>query len=236
MVKAFVQFLVPALWSFCAIKTTGNIYEKLMHYEILDSERKELLPKFARLKDKFYLAGGTALALQLGHRKSQDFDFFTGEKFNEQRLQLQLNDVLAGRPLKVLQQEWQTVEMLAGNIKISFFYLPYPLLQPTVNDENLRLASVVDIGCMKLNAITSRSVSKDFVDLYYICQQVALPLLLKNAGQQMPALNENVVLKSLVYFDELQIEPLEFLPGKEISIEKIKKFFISAVKDYAGKN
>ena len=202
-----------------------------MHYEILDNKRQEILPSLAFLKEKFYLAGGTALSLQFGHRKSEDFDFFTREKFDEQRLLLQLKEIFGNRFVEILQQEWQTVDLAVDGIKISFFYLPYPLLENTIDDANLRLASVLDIGCMKLNAITGRSVNKDFVDLYYIFKQISLPDLLAKAKQKMPELNENVVLKSLVYFDELQTEPLEFLPGKEVNMEEIKKFMVAEVKN-----
>ena len=188
----------------------------------------------AFLKEKFYLAGGTALSLQLGHRKSEDFDFFTREKFDEQRLLLQLKEKFGNRPVEILQQEWQTVDLAVDGIKLSFFYLPYPLLENTIDDADLRVASVSDIGCMKLTAITGRSVNKDFADLYYIFKQISLSELLAKARQKMPELNENVVLKSLVYFDELQIEPLEFLPGKEVGTEEIKKFMVAEVKKYMG--
>jgi hypothetical protein len=206
-----------------------------MHYEILDNKRQELLPLFASLKKKFYLAGGTALALQLGHRRSEDFDFFTREKFDEQRLLVQLKEIFGSRRMEILQQEWQTVDLAVDGIKLSFFYLPYPLLENTIDDANFCLASVTDIGCTKLNAITGRSVNKDFVDLFYIFKQISLPELIVKAKQKMSELNENVVLKSLVYFDELQIEPLEFLPGKEVNTEEIKKFMVAEVKKYMGK-
>src|SRR3989344_5909144 len=121
-----------------------------MRYEILDAERQKLLPAFKLFKNEFYLAGGTALAFQLGHRKSLDFDFFTREKFDEQRLFLRLREIFSNQPMEIIQQEWQTLELMVNGIKTSFFYLPYALLEKTVDDDNLRLASVADIGCMKL--------------------------------------------------------------------------------------
>lgn len=201
---------------------------------ILDKNRQRLLPKLAPFKDRFYLAGGTALALQIGHRKSIDFDFFTEKKFNETRLKLELLDIFKNEKVVMIQEAWQTIEIMVNGVKLSFFYLPYPLLEKTLNDKNLRLASIVDIGCMKLNTIISRSVNKDFVDLYYIFKQVSLSQLLQKAKEKMPELNENLVLKSLVYFDELEIDPLEYLPGKAVDIEEVKKIISKIVFGYTA--
>ncbi len=70
-----------------------------------------------------------------------------------------------------------------------------------VEEPNLKLASVLDIGCMKLSAITSRGISKDYIDLYYILQDIDLSYLLDKSAEKFPDLDRNLILKSLVYFN-----------------------------------
>jgi hypothetical protein len=70
-----------------------------MHYEILDTARQSILPRFAHIKDRFYLAGGTALALHLGHRESVDFDFFSPDSFNTEKLFDEMRDIFSGHTL-----------------------------------------------------------------------------------------------------------------------------------------
>jgi hypothetical protein len=93
-----------------------------------------------------------------------------------------------------------------------------------------RLASVTDIGCMKLSAIVSRSVNKDYVDLFYILKNVTLRNLLDLAAKKLPALDRNLILKSLVYFDDMLVEPLVFLPGKEVDIKVVQEYLVDEVK------
>ena len=89
---------------------------------------------------------------------------------------------------------------------------------------------MVDIGCMKLSAIVSRATNKDYVDLYYILEQVSLKKLLKSAREKMPELDQNLILKSLVYFSDLKKEALIFKNNKQVDLETIKDFFVKEVK------
>jgi len=75
--------------------------------------------------------------------------------------------------------------VLNGNIKLSFFSYPYRLLNPLIKEEFLDIAGVVDIGCMKLSAVTSRAVEKDYIDLYFILKQISLADLLSKAKEKM---------------------------------------------------
>lgn len=203
-----------------------------MYLEVLNQERRELLLLLRAFRDDFYLAGGTALALQLGHRKSQDYDLFRAEKFDERQLLARVRDAFQGHDLRIVQQAWQTLDVLVDQVKVSFFYDPYPPLGKLLEleDGNLRLASVVDIGCMKLSAITSRASYKDFVDLYFILQTVSLPELLRRCREKIPALDTNLVLKSLVYFGDVQEEKLEFMPGKETRFKTVQDYLVKHVR------
>ena len=204
-----------------------------MFYNILDQKRIDILPFFESFKNNFYLAGGTALALQLGHRDSVDFDFFTEEDINTKILFDKIKEVFKGRNVKKVQEEKNTLTVVVdNNVKISFFTYKYPLLDKLIIEDNFRLASVRDIACMKLSAIVSRSTMKDYVDLYFILQTMTLANLLKGITKKFPELDINLVLKSLVYFDDIITEEIVFKNNQIVTMEELKRFFTELVKKY----
>jgi len=204
-----------------------------MFYNILDTNRKELLPLLAPFKKHYYLAGGTGLALQIGHRKSEDFDFFTSQPFSTTDLFDEVQKNLVKHTLVKIQDEENTLTILVDDtIKISFFYYPYPLLEPLLQEECLKIASVADIGCMKLSTIVSRATLKDYVDLYFILKHVSLKELLEKSKNKHPTLDTNLTLKSLIYFDDVSTDPIEFLPDLIVSFDQVKIFLTQEVKQY----
>lgn len=205
-----------------------------MFYDILDKERKNILPILESLKNDFYLGGGTALALQIGHRDSIDFDFFSEKPFDTQKLFEQLEMIFNDHSIEKTQDEKNTLSIIVdGGIKISFFSYSYPLLRPLIFDEYLSLASIEDIACMKLSAITSRSSMKDYVDLYFILRQKKLGELLDLTKTKFPKLDKNLIIKSLVYFEDIINEPIIFKNDQDISFETIKSFLQKTVENFA---
>jgi predicted nucleotidyltransferase component of viral defense system len=144
----------------------------MIHWETLDKKREILLKKIILqpfLKD-FYLAGGTALSLQLGLRKSNDFDFFSPHPFAEDALYDEFVKALGSKP-KVISLGDGTCDMDVNGIQVSFFHYRHPLAGPLVEASEfpgLRMASLQDIAAMKFSAIGSRSTKRDFYDLYHI--------------------------------------------------------------------
>lgn len=205
-----------------------------MHWNILDKEQTALLPLFkAAVGAEFYLAGGTGLALQLGHRDSIDFVFFMEGEFSATDLALRLENVFAGHVVTITQQELNTLTCLIdGSVQVSFFGYRYPTLRPFIETEHFRIASIEDIGCMKLSAITGRSVEKDYVDLYFILQHVALAELLVLGARKLPSLDSGLVLKSLVYFDDVLAEPIFFKENHNVSFDEVKRFLEGTVRKY----
>lgn len=202
-----------------------------MFYDILDTPRLNLLPTLAVLKGRFYLAGGTALALQMGHRDSIDFDFFSEHPFDTVALYGELTSLFSKHGLLKTQEEKNTLSLIIdGTIRMSFFSYPYPLLQPLVEEPYLNLASIEDIACMKLSAITGRAVEKDYVDLYFILRHISLSELLAYSVRKHPSLDTNLVLKSLVYFDDISREPIKFTTGKSVAFEDVQSALKEAVK------
>lgn len=202
-----------------------------MFYDILDKKRLELLPLFERFKDDFYLAGGTALALQIGHRDSVDFDFFSEKDINSKELFERLRDVFKGHVLLKIQEASNTLTVLIDSaIKVSFFSYKYKLIKKLINDRNLYLASIEDIGCMKLSAITGRASNKDYIDLYFILQHLALSDLLESARRKYPELDRNLILKSIVYFEDITPEKILFKNKNDVTFEAVKDKLMIEVK------
>lgn len=131
-------------------KQTKNSLEELSNLEIVK---------------QFYLAGGTAMALQLGHRTSLDLDFFTKKNFSEEKLISVLKD--KGK-FKLNKKEEQTIHGIFNGTKVSFIYYPYPLVYKVNKFLGVNLADVKDIACMKLDAVATRGSKKDFIDLYVL--------------------------------------------------------------------
>jgi len=202
-----------------------------MFYDILDEERINVLPKFSFLRGRFYLAGGTGLALQIGHRDSVDFDFFTKENFDTFDLYKELLEIFGQENILKTSEEKNTLHVvLNGNIKLSFFSYPYKLLDPLIQEEFLDIASVPDIGCMKLSAVVGRAVEKDYVDLYFILKQISLSLLLLKAKEKMPDLDQNLILKSMIYFKDVEREKIIFKHNFEVFFEEVKKYLEEEVR------
>lgn len=91
-------------------------------------------------------------------------------------------------------------------------------------------ASILDICCMKLAAIVSRATMKDYVDLYFIFQKISLDRVLKALAEKMPELDENLVRKSLVYYKDLENEPIDFKHGNEADLATIENYFKELIK------
>jgi len=205
-----------------------------MFYNIFDKKRENILPLFKLLKNDFYLAGGTALALQIGHRDSVDFDFFSENDFDTGDLFEKLKEIFKNNKVQRVQDEKNTLTIVVDDdIKLSFFAYKYPLLNSLISEKYIKLASVEDIACMKLAAIVSRSTEKDYVDLYFILRNNnKLSELLKLSKEKFPALDTNLIIKSLTYFDDIIEEAIVFKNDKNISLDEVKTFLREAVKEY----
>jgi len=180
----------------------------------------------------FYLAGGTALALQLGHRQSIDLDFFSDQKFDNEKIKRALAPL--GK-LKIIAEEKDTLHVAVNNVLISFLYYPYPLLNKKILVDKIFLTPWQDIAAMKLSAIASRGSKKDFIDLYFILQKISLTELFSIFAKKYKGLDYSTghLLKSLVYFPDADKEPLPKMLAK-ISWPKIKKEISALIKKTAG--
>ncbi|MBD3366005.1 hypothetical protein GF360_01535 [candidate division WWE3 bacterium] len=202
-----------------------------MHEETLYLKTKEVLEKIQNepILEKFYLAGGTALALQLGHRKSIDLDFFA-KKFPSQE---KLIKALEKYQPTITEEKPGTLHLQIEGVKISFLEYAYPLLKETVRYKAIKMASVLDIACMKIIAISQRSAKKDFVDLYEILQTLDLKDLVKALEKKYEKRDyqRTHILKSLTYFVDVEsdLEPDYLKPTKW---QEVKTFLRESAADF----
>lgn len=176
------------------------------------------------LATRFYLAGGTAIALHLGHRHSYDLDFFSPAPFDKGDPRRFLSHL--GR-LAVEQEDEGTFLGTLNDVRISFFIYPYRLLASPVLFGTVRIAAPKDLVVMKLDAIAARGKKRDFIDLYFMCRDF-LPLreMLPLIEQKYEGVKYNFthLLKSLVYFEDAEADPMpEML--KPVSWPDVRCFF-----------
>jgi len=159
----------------------------------------------------FYLAGGTALALQIGHRISTDLDWFSTQRrlLAPEREQICLTLSGSGQFEVVSEQDGLLFTQLFGT-DVSFIYQHHPLLEPTVEYRGVHLASPTDIGLMKLAAINSRGTRRDFIDVYSLRESVTLERLLELAPVKYadrPSFLA-VAVRALAYFEDAEQLPM----------------------------
>lgn len=178
-----------------------------MHEEILSAIQltlaETILPNFP----KFYLCGGTALALQIGHRKSIDFDLATPEEIRPESI-LRTLQAKGYLPEHTLTATGDELTIIVQGVKLTFFSFPFPI-RPTVSwaCAGIRLPEVPVIGSMKAYALGRRSKWKDYVDLYFLLRDhVALPELIHRAKALFKgAFNAKLFLEQLCYFDDVDM-------------------------------
>lgn len=187
-----------------------------------------LLGKSGLLKES-YLAGGTALALQLGHRISVDFDFFTPKSFHPKEFVDQLSHLGS---FEEEQADKGTVLGQFQEVKFSLFYYEPALCYPLENYLSVSLASIKDIAAMKIDAVSSRGAKRDFIDLYFICQSgISFPELFSLYDKKYKKLSSNLmhIQKSLVYFEDAEADEMPKML-KSIQWDQVKNFFEQEVK------
>lgn len=182
-----------------------------MHAKALPGRSVELLDRLEKVESPalrgWTLAGGTGLALHLGHRVSDDFDFFRTEGFDAAGL----HDVFRSQgPYEVLQEAERALTVISRRTKLSFFEIPDPFVYETSPYRFFRLAAPRDIALMKLVAISGRGSRKDFVDLYCILRTgLSLAECFEALGKKYSSgrANSYHILKSLTYFADAEKEP-----------------------------
>ncbi|MDD5071713.1 MAG: nucleotidyl transferase AbiEii/AbiGii toxin family protein [Patescibacteria group bacterium] len=173
------------------------------------------------LVEKFYLAGGTALAMALEHRESIDLDWFCQTGFSNQEIKAKLSKV---GNFKVINESEGTVNGLVDEVRVSFLRYQYKLIFPLAAIGKIKLADERDIAAMKIDAISSRGSKKDFIDIFFLLKKYSLEELIGFFKRKYAEIDYNRlhILKSLVYFVEADNEPMPIMI-KDVNWEEVKK-------------
>ena len=188
----------------------------------------ELLKRLMKLPiiEPFYLVGGTALALQLGHRISIDLDLFTTQTFDKNSLITSLTETF---DLSIESESATMLITYINEIKVDFVKMAYPILFPPLLIEGVRMLEIRDIAPMKLKAITQRGSKKDFFDIYFLLQIMSLKTLLELFKKKFTQYEIFHVVKSLSYFDDAEQYPDPIVFDKTITWSIVKTTVMKSV-------
>lgn len=200
-----------------------------MFEEILSKKALKTIRLLSTQIEDFYLAGGTGLALQLGHRYSEDLDFFSKNPFNIDTV------VSAIQPDKVFYSSKGTIHCEISGIRISLLFYSVPLVYTPLTWQTVKIAHIKDIVAEKIKTISQRGSKKDFVDLYAVIKSkysiAEVCNIFKNRFGRSD-INFYHVLKSLTFFEDAEEEPMPRMkaPDKMWDWDTIKSFFLSNIQ------
>lgn len=201
-----------------------------MHDEVLTKSAVALLRSLTHFKD-FYLVGGTALALQLGHRRSIDFDLFSAKPLPARLLE-QVKRASAPLSVVVTYRSPEQLNVLIGDVKTTFLFFPYPVIDSFIVYRGLLLASIREIAAMKAFAIGKRLSFKDYVDWYFMLKekQITLPDVIALAQKKFGGdFNDRLFLGQLVSLSDIPTQTIDFL-REAVDKEEIERFLESEIK------
>jgi len=211
-----------------------------LNFDFLPEETKKAFDYLSNQewlsKSEWYLAGGTALALQVGHRKSVDLDFFIkSPDFNNTEL---LNNFLDNKDAEVDINKEGTIYLRLFNAKVSFIAYPFFIPKQTfIESGHIKILQIKDIAVMKIIAISQRGRKRDFVDLYWCIKNIeSLEDIIRRLPEQYPLIAHDYhhILKSLVYFDDADNDPEPNMYSGD-SWKDVKDFFKKEVSFIASK-
>ena len=207
----------------------------MLSFQTVLPDTLELLKVLMRLPilDHTRLVGGTSLALQYGHRRSVDLDFFghTTEDIDELTSVLKENvkNAVQGPCTKRIKT------YMLNNVKVDIVNYNYAWIDNVVEEDGIRLASPKDIAAMKVNAIIGRGTKKDFIDIYYLLQRFSFEELMRLYLEKYPEGSEYRALLSMAYFDDAEPQPIPFI-YEEVEWETIKNSIRKEVEKYNQKS
>jgi len=195
-----------------------------MHKEILTKKQLELLSLVKEFKKEFYMVRGTAIALQVGHRESIDFDLFKNGKINA----LDIKRIFGGKLIQdaVLVEKAYEFTFVANEVKFTFYDFPYKIQAALDFGGIIKIPDLLTLASMKAFALGKRAKWKDYVDLYFIFQQYTLDQVINKTEQIFKnEFNSKLFREQLYYFDDVSYtEAVVYKKGFEVTDEKIKQF------------
>jgi len=202
-----------------------------MHKEILNKDQVELLPLLKEFKREFYLVGGTAIALYIGHRRSIDFDLFKPTSFSAKRIISKLDT--HHFTYKVTRNVSEQLNLILSDVKFTFFEYPFPVQPEFLFENYIKIPSLLDLAAMKAYALGRRSKWKDYVDLYFILKD---HYSVKQIAQQAELIfgqlfSEKLFRIQLCFFKDIDYaEEVEYLI-QAVSDSEVKDFLTEQATD-----
>lgn len=203
-----------------------------MHLGAITSKQKKIFDKLKNFP-KYYLAGGTALALQIGHRISVDFDFFSKKEIPSQLLQ-KVKKIFQNSKIKIIINNKEQLTLEVNKVNLTFLYYPFPLIFKLKKYKNVNLLSILEIAACKTYALGRRATYKDYVDLYFILKKKhAILKKIINISQKKykQEFDPRLFLEQLLYLEDIKDIKIEFLKNK-ITKQAIQRFFEKQVSKY----
>jgi predicted nucleotidyltransferase component of viral defense system len=208
----------------------------MLHKSTIDASTLELLRQLQQKEylKGFYLVGGTALALKMGHRKSVDLDLFSNFSFDTNQL---LENLSADFPFKLLFSANNTLKGSINQVQVDILAHRYPLVAEPVIIENISMLSNEDIAAMKLNAISvSGQRVKDFIDIYYLLRTYTVEEMTEFYKKKYSQYNDANVLKSLCWFDDIDLSDWPvLLESPQLNWKTVKNSIEKATLTYLKK-
>lgn len=203
-----------------------------MHEKAFTKQAAVLFPSFAKLGE-FYLVGGTALALQIGHRLSVDFDLFSSQVLPANLLS-RIKQVFPRSSVSVTYSAPEQLNVLIDTIKTTFFHYEYPVLDPFITYQGVSIASIREIAAMKAFAVGKRLSFKDYVDWYFLLKEEHVNLedviafCQKKFGNDF---NDRLFLGQLVSLEDIVTQKIDFF-GNPVDRAAIQQFLEATVRSF----
>lgn len=193
-----------------------------MHKNILSAEQIAMLPLIKQFSSDYYLVGGTALALQYGHRRSLDFDLFTIQSFETQQI---IRTIRKNHEINQIHiDELNQLTLVANQIKMTFYQYEYPVTHDEKFEDIITMPDDLSIAAMKAFTLGRRAKWKDYVDLYFVFKHHSTQEVIDRAHEFYGEgeFSDKLFRGQLDFHQDINyIEPVDWMPGLETSKEEI---------------
>ncbi len=202
-----------------------------MHNEIISSQQSGLIPYLKDFKRSFYLVGGTAIALHIGHRQSIDFDLFTPSRLDKTRIKAKLKEIPFEH--KTIFEDFDQLHLLVNGVKITFFNYPYYIEHPIKVGSFTTMPTLLTLAAMKAFALGRRAKWKDYVDLFFILRDHYSIKEISNQAQNIfgQLFSEKLFREQLAFHKDIDYtEPVAFI-AMPVSDDEVKGFLVEKAID-----
>ena len=207
----------------------------MLSFQTIDPNTLELLKTLAQapILSNMRLVGGTALALQYGHRRSVDLDFFGQTTESVEELSEALKEYTGGLTLLSASKTIRVYRI--RDVKVDIVNYNYPWIDEALKEEGLMLASPKDIAAMKVNAVMGRGTKKDFIDIYFLLQHYSFEQLMRFYLEKYADGTVYRALMSMTYFGDADPQPMPYM-FVNVTWESIKQKILLEVERYTRQN